>query len=72
MALINQLGIFVESFTNNVEDSNSISPVLYIDYHPDNTIISLAPIGMPNFSLFTSSNFLACFKASSKFTKVQA
>jgi hypothetical protein len=44
LALINQLGIFVESFTNNIEDSNSISPVLYIDYHPDNTIIDAGPI----------------------------
>ena len=42
-ALINSLGIFTESNSPLVDRKNS-TPVLYIDYHPDNTIINLAPI----------------------------
>ena len=42
-ALVNSLGIFVESNTN-IPNPKQVNPVLYIDYHPDNTIISLAPI----------------------------
>ena len=43
LALINSVGIFTES---NKPEANKkdIFPVLYIDYHPDNTIINLAPI----------------------------
>ena len=43
LALINSIGIFTESNTPEANKTN-IFPVLYIDYHPDNTIINLAPI----------------------------
>lgn len=36
MAMINLLGIFVES--NDITGKNS-SPVVYLDFHPDNTAI---------------------------------
>ena len=42
LALINSLGIFVESKTKKLD--KDASPVLYIDYHPDNTIIDIAPV----------------------------
>ena len=42
LTLINSLGIFVESKTKKLD--KDASPVLYIDYHPDNTIIDIAPI----------------------------
>ena len=44
LALINSLGIFVEGKTDPCTTEKNISPILYIDYHPDNTIIDLAPI----------------------------
>ena len=43
LALINSIGIFTESNTPEA-NKKDIFPVLYIDYHPDNTIINLAPI----------------------------
>ena len=43
LALINSLGIFVESKTK-VLDRTKTTPVIYIDYHPDNTIIDVAPV----------------------------
>ena len=42
LALINSLGIFVESKTKIL--NKDATPVLYIDYHPDNTEIDLAPV----------------------------
>lgn len=42
LALINSLGIFVESKTKTL--NKDATPVLYIDYHPDNTEIDLAPV----------------------------
>ena len=44
LALINSLSIFVEGKTDPCSTEKNISPILYIDYHPDNTIIDLAPI----------------------------
>lgn len=43
LALVNSIGIFTESNTPEA-NKKDIFPVLYIDYHPDNTIINLAPI----------------------------
>ena len=42
LALLNSVGIFVES-TKPILDTN-VSPILYIDYHPDNTEMDLAPV----------------------------
>jgi hypothetical protein len=46
MTLIQHIGIFVESPTNNSESPNSSNstPVIRIDYHPDNTIINRGPL----------------------------
>jgi len=43
LALVNSIGIFTES-NSSPANKKDIFPVLYIDYHPDNTIINLAPI----------------------------
>ena len=48
LALINSLGIFAES-----DENKKITPVLYIDYHPDNTEINIGPI-------IASSNPFTC------------
>lgn len=41
MALVNLLGVFVES--DDITGKNS-TPIVYIDFHPDNTEIDLGPI----------------------------
>ena len=41
MALVNLLGVFVES--DNITGKNA-TPIVYIDFHPDNTEIDLGPI----------------------------
>ena len=43
LALINSLGIFTESNTKKLNKKES-TPILYIDYHPDNTEIKIGPI----------------------------
>ena len=43
LALLNSVGIFTESNSSPANKTDTF-PILYIDYHPDNTIINLAPI----------------------------
>ena len=43
LALINSLGIFTESNTGKLNKKET-TPILYIDYHPDNTEINIGPI----------------------------